>query len=324
MMRRALELARCGLGHVSPNPMVGAVITGPGDQIIGEGYHRQFGGPHAEVNAVRSVRHPELLPQSTIYVTLEPCSHWGKTPPCAKLLVECGFRRVVVGAGDPNPQVCGRGLAMLREAGIEVVSGVLADECRALNASFFTAHTLHRPYVTLKWAQSSDGFMDSDRRAGRPEQFSTPLSAMEVHRLRSLNDAIIVGSGTALADRPRLDCRLWPGRSTRPVVLDRRGRVTADERFLVLDSPTVAEALATLRNQYGVTSVLVEGGSTLLHAFIEADLWDEARVEIAPRILGSRGRVKAPSLPQGCLAGESIIDQNRILHYLDQKAFELK
>lgn len=305
-MRRALELARNGLGQVSPNPMVGAVIVGPGGEIIGEGWHRRFGGPHAEVNAVAAVADRSLLRDATIYVTLEPCSHYGKTPPCAKLLIDCGIPRVVVGAGDPNPKVAGRGIAMLRQAGIEVEEGLLAEESRRLNATFITAHTLGRPFVTLKWAQSADGFMDSDRPDGRPEQFSDALGKMLVHRLRSLHDAILVGSGTALADRPRLDCRLWPGRSPLPVVLDRRGRLSAADLCtarpaLMLDSHSPAEVLSALLRQHGVTSVLVEGGAAVLQSFIDAGLWDVARVETAPRRLGSRGRVPAPRLAADCL-----------------------
>ncbi len=162
MMRRALQLAAAGRGAVAPNPMVGAVITAPDGRIIGQGWHRRFGGPHAEVNAVASVAEADrdLLRQSTIYVTLEPCSHYGKTPPCARLLAECRFARVVVGAGDPNPKVAGRGIAILKDAGIEVTEGVLADQCRSQNREFMFAHTHHRPWVTLKWAQSSNGFLD--------------------------------------------------------------------------------------------------------------------------------------------------------------------
>ncbi|MDE6369794.1 MAG: bifunctional diaminohydroxyphosphoribosylaminopyrimidine deaminase/5-amino-6-(5-phosphoribosylamino)uracil reductase RibD, partial [Muribaculaceae bacterium] len=154
-MRRALELAAHGLGNVSPNPMVGAVIVAPDGKIIGEGYHRRYGEGHAEVNAVVSVANHESLRDATMYVTLEPCSHYGKTPPCAKLIIDQHIPRVVVGAGDPNEKVCGRGIAMLREAGVEVVTGVLAEESRRLNAAFMTAHSCHRPFVTLKWAQSS-------------------------------------------------------------------------------------------------------------------------------------------------------------------------
>lgn len=306
-MRRALELAAHGRGFVSPNPMVGAVITGPDGRIIGEGYHRRFGGPHAEVNAVQSVREADrsLLPQSTIYVTLEPCSHYGKTPPCAKLLCDIGIGRVVVGAPDPNPKVSGRGVSMLREAGIEVVEGVLADESRELNKTFMTAQTLRRPYVLLKWAQSSDGFMDHQRKPGEgAARFSTPLGTAMVHSLRGQYDAIAVGAGTVLADNPRLDVRMVYGRSPRPVVFDRRKLVGDDNALfsplrngihLTADRP-LATQLESLFADYGISSLLVEGGAGLLSEFIASGIWDEARVEVAPDPLGSQGRVPAPAI----------------------------
>jgi diaminohydroxyphosphoribosylaminopyrimidine deaminase/5-amino-6-(5-phosphoribosylamino)uracil reductase len=305
-MRRALALARAGAGHVSPNPMVGAVITAPDGRIIGEGWHRRFGGPHAEVNAVRSVADADraLFPQSTIYVTLEPCSHYGKTPPCAKLLVECGFRRVVVAAGDPNPQVAGRGIAMLRQAGIEVDEGLLADESRSLNAAFHTAHILHRPFITLKWAMSADGFMDCDRAAdGRPAKFSTPLTQTLVHARRAVHDAIAVGARTALADNPRLDTRLFAGPSPRPVVFDHRGIASeapllADPRrtIYISQSTPLEETLRSLYREEGITSLLVEGGASLLNSFIQSGLWDEAYVEVSPHPLASSGRIPAPAI----------------------------
>lgn len=317
-MRRALELAAHGMGNTSPNPMVGAVIVASDGRIIGEGYHRRCGEGHAEVNAVASVADKSLLSDCTMYVTLEPCSHYGKTPPCAKLIIDSGIPRVVVGAADPFKEVAGRGIRMLREAGVEVVEGVLAEESRSLNRRFMTAHEQQRPYVVLKWAQSADGFMDSDRPDGIPAQFSSPLGAMLVHRLRSLYDAILVGSGTAIADNPRLDCRLWPGRSPRPVVLDRRHRIiSADMRMaapLVLDSPTVAEALAEMYRQ-GITSVLVEGGAAVHKAFIDAGLWDEARVEVSPKVLGDHGRVAAPAIPY-LPYKEDTIGGNRVVHYM--------
>lgn len=295
-MRRALQLAANGRGFVSPNPMVGAVIVSPDGKIIGEGWHRAYGGPHAEVQAVASVPDNlrKLFPESTIYVTLEPCSHYGKTPPCAKLLVECNFRRVVVGAGDPNPRVSGRGIAMLREAGIEVTEGVLADECRRINRRFMTAHSLKRPFITLKWAQSADGYIDG--------HFSTPESATEVHALRAVHDAIAVGARTVLTDNPHLDTRLVAGHSPRPVVFDRhriaaKARLLSDSRgtiYIDTDTP-LADTLHSLYTDHGITSLLVEGGASLLETFISANLWDEARIELAPNAI--HGHTKAPILP---------------------------
>lgn len=330
-MRRALELAHHGLGGASPNPMVGAVIVGPDGRIIGEGYHRRCGQGHAEVNAVASVREADLplLHDSTMYVTLEPCSHQGRTPPCARMIIDRGIPRVVVGAGDPFKAVAGRGIAMLRDAGVEVVEHVLEDECRALNARFMTAHEHRRPFVTLKWAQSSDGWLDSSRPHGHAERFSTPLTTTLVHRLRSLHDAIVVGSGTVLADDPRLDCRLWPaGRPPQPVILDRRGRIDVSKLqmpvkpMIISDAQSVKEVLETLYDA-GMTSVLVEGGASVLQSFIDAAMWDVARVETAPRHLGDSGRHHAPRLRLNPINSHSV-DGNIIDIYSNNSLFSVK
>ncbi|MBO4801731.1 MAG: bifunctional diaminohydroxyphosphoribosylaminopyrimidine deaminase/5-amino-6-(5-phosphoribosylamino)uracil reductase RibD [Bacteroidaceae bacterium] len=274
-MSRCLQLAKHGEFTTAPNPMVGAVIVHQG-RIVGEGWHRLYGGPHAEVNAVRSVR-PEdehLLPESTIYVSLEPCSHWGKTPPCAELLVEKGFRRVVVGCLDPNEKVSGRGIRRLQEAGAEVVVGVLEKECRWLNRKFITFHTLHRPYITLKWAESADGFIDRRRQSaadGPAVRFSTPWTQMLVHRLRANHEAILVGHRTWELDQPSLTTRFWPGKNPKRIVLSR------------------GESLIP-----PVQSLLVEGGAQTLQAYIDADLWDEAYIERSTLLL--KDGVKAPEM----------------------------
>lgn len=305
-MRRALDLARLGAGHASPNPMVGAVIVADG-RVIGEGWHRRCGQAHAEVNAVNSVadvdRH--LLPLSTIYVTLEPCAHYGKTPPCAKLLIDTGIPRVVVGCADPFAKVAGRGIAMLREAGAEVEVGVLEDECEDLNVRFMTAHSSGRPWVCLKWAQTSDGFIGAFDAEGRPVPVavSNPLTRMSAHRDRSRVDAVLVGTGTVVADNPRLDVRFWPGDSPRPVTFDRRGRLpkesllASNPRSIVLPDIPLAEALALLKRDYGITSLLVEGGAQMLQSFISQGLYDEVRREVGVSSIG-RG-VSAPALPEG-------------------------
>ncbi len=296
MMHRALQLARLGAGHVSPNPMVGAVITAADGRIIGEGWHRRYGSGHAEVNAVASVSETDrhLLPESTIYVTLEPCSHYGKTPPCAKLLIDNHLRRVVIGASDPNPLVSGRGVRMLREAGIEVTEGVLADECRALNSRFMTAQILGRPHITLKWAQSADGYMAATDNDGKPYpvQFSTPVTALDVHRLRAVSDAIMVGTETLLADNPSLNTRLWPGSSPRPVLFKSERLphyATVMQRNPILLDPNrpLEDNMHSLWTDYGISSLIVEGGPTLLRSFIEAGLYDRIRVETSDKILGS-------------------------------------
>ena len=329
-MRRALQLARCGRQGASPNPMVGAVIVDSAGLIIGEGFHRLCGGPHAEVNAVRSVYDtygavaPEMLHEATIYVTLEPCAHYGKTPPCAKLLIDEEVRRVVVGCVDPFAKVAGRGIAMLREAGIEVVTGVLEDECKALNRRFFTAHTERRPYITLKWAQSVDGYIDRNRGPEEPAQkFSTASGSVMVHRLRSLHDAIAAGSGTFIADRPKMDCRLWPGgRNPVRVAFDRRSRLPADAADVVLSDPDLKQALSLLYSR-GITSVLVEGGRTIIEAFLKAGLWDSIRVEVSPDKMSEQGGVKAPAIPSVTPDGGPLIPtmierigRNTIYHYV--------
>ncbi len=288
-MKRALQLAAYGAGHVSPNPMVGAVIVSDDGRIIGEGWHRKYGGPHAEVNAVASVAESDkhLLPQSTIYVTLEPCSHYGKTPPCALLLRQTGFRRVVTGCGDPNPKVAGRGIAMLREAGIEVTENCLYEECRDINVRFFTAQTLKRPWILLKWAEDEYGRMASTD--GCPLQISSPVTATMMHAERALCDVIMVGTNTLLSDNPSLTTRLWPGNSPRPVIFDSprlndrdiRANLKVFDRQPILLDPglPLAENMHLLFDKYGITSIMVEGGRKLIDSFIAANLYDRIRVE---------------------------------------------
>lgn len=305
-MRRALQLARLGAGHTSPNPMVGAVIVGPDGRIIGEGWHRKCGEAHAEVNAVASVADPALLRDSTIYVTLEPCSHYGKTPPCANMLIERGIPRVVVGCLDPFVKVAGRGVKLLQEAGVEVVVGILEQECRALNKRFMTAHTNGRPWVQLKCAQTADGFIALPPEAGEnPLHMSTPVTMRLMHRQRALCDAIVVGASTARIDNPSLTTRYWPGRSPLRVILSRHLSIPDDLNLLNDGLPTIvyngvknetvgpveyvkmdtADPRCWLVDLYrrGVTSVMVEGGTQVLQGLIDAAIWDEARIETSPR-----------------------------------------
>lgn len=286
-MNRALGLASNGELHASPNPMVGAVIVAPDGRIIGEGWHRRCGEGHAEVNAVASVSEADrpLLRRSTMFVTLEPCSHYGKTPPCAKLILDTGIPRIEVATVDPFARVSGRGIAMLREGGVDVRVGLLGDESRRLNRRFFGAHTRRRPWVTLKWAQSADGFIDGrDSESDSPAAISTPLTRAAVHRERALNQAIIVGAGTVIADNPSLTVRDYAGDSPRRFVLDRRGRICERQGWTILSDPTPEATLSRLYSDFGIISVLIEGGATLLNSFMEAALWDEARIEIAPRL----------------------------------------
>ncbi len=319
-MARALQLARNGLGHVSPNPMVGAVIVRNG-VVIGEGWHRCFGEGHAEVNAVASVRDKSLLRDATMYVTLEPCSHFGKTPPCADLIIGCGIPRVVVATTDPFEKVSGQGVEKLRQAGVEVYVGLMEREARALNKTFFYAHTHGRPYVVLKWAQSADGYIDVERPTGvAAARFSTPATTLMVQRLRACVDAIAVGSGTVIRDNPSLEVHTIEGRSPMKVVFDRRGRVNGD--WALFDTEvsviTIAEDSlgAALESLYarGVTSLLVEGGKRLLDGFMAEGLWQECRVEVSPVELGQRGRCRM-MLPEGHMVSTEQFDGNTVLSF---------
>lgn len=328
-MHRALGLAARGLGGASPNPMVGCVIVSADGRTIGEGWHRVCGEGHAEVNALASVKDADrpLLADATAYVTLEPCSHWGRTPPCALKLIDTGIGHVVVGVTDPFPQVSGRGIAMLREAGVEVVTGVCHDECMALNAIFMSAHTRQRSFVTLKWAQSADGYMDVRRTEPTQQayRFSGPTGQYLVHRLRGIHDAVLVGHGTVVADNPRLDNRLWPQarRQPQPVVLTRAHELPVDaalsQREPLLVDGSLPEVLKQLYDK-GITSILVEGGAHVLGEFIAQGLWDAARVETAPVLLGQQGAAVAPHLDAEPIA-ERCIDGNTVRWYANNPLF---
>ena len=314
---RCIQLAKNGLCNAAPNPMVGAVIV-HNDTIIGEGYHIRCGEAHAEVNAVRSVKDKSLLKESTIYVSLEPCSHHGKTPPCADLIINKGIPRVVVGCQDPFSLVAGRGIAKLREAGIEVKVGVLEEECRQLIRRFVTFNTLRRPFITLKWAESADGFIDLHRTEGHPYIFSSPLSSMLVHKRRAEHSAILVGRRTALLDNPSLTTRNWFGKNPVRMVIDKD--LTLPKHLELFDGsvrtlvftqredtsnrpnvehirldfkidilPQIMEVLYKEKLQ----SLMVEGGSILLQSFIDAGCWDEAYIEQSDAHL--KDGVKAPS-----------------------------
>ena len=297
-MQRCIQLARCGEAGAAPNPMVGAVVVCDG-RIIGEGYHRRCGGPHAEVNAISSVKEKHLLSRSTIYVSLEPCAHYGKTPPCADLIVRSGIPRVVIGCTDPFAKVNGLGIKKLKEAGCEVIIGVLEDECRELNRRFFTFHQKHRPWITLKWAQSKDYYISG----AQPLLLSNTLTQTLVHRLRARRAAILVGTRTALIDNPTLTTRCWPGPNPLRLTIDRHSILPSSLHLMDRSTPTIVythesieEILTDLYNR-GIQSLLVEGGARLLQSFIDAGLWDEARIETAPVSLHEG--VKAPILPDG-------------------------
>ncbi|MDR1723176.1 MAG: bifunctional diaminohydroxyphosphoribosylaminopyrimidine deaminase/5-amino-6-(5-phosphoribosylamino)uracil reductase RibD [Tannerella sp.] len=291
-MARCLDIAAGGIGFTAPNPMVGAVIVGSDGAIIGEGFHRCFGEAHAEVNAIRSVKDEKMLKNSTMYVNLEPCSHYGKTPPCVELIIAKAIPRVVIACRDPFPEVAGRGIKMLHDAGIDVVMGVMEDEARTLNRYFITAHEKRRPYVILKWAQSEDGFIDNVRIDDKmpPVMLSTPLTRMMVHRLRSEVQAIMVGTNTAILDNPSLTVRHWPGKSPLRVIIDRNRRIPQDHKIFTDKNDTLVfgdksddpDKIMSELYKRDIHSLLVEGGSQLHRSFIEKSLWDEIIVETAP------------------------------------------
>jgi diaminohydroxyphosphoribosylaminopyrimidine deaminase/5-amino-6-(5-phosphoribosylamino)uracil reductase len=272
------------------------------------------------VNAIRSVRDESLLKDSTIYVSLEPCSHYGKTPPCADLIIEKQIPRVVVGCQDPFAKVNGQGIRKLRDAGIEVEVGVLEKECLELNRRFITFHRLHHPFVTLKWAQSEDGFMDAERgESEKPVQFSTTFTQTLVHQLRAMHQAIMVGTKTVLMDNPTLTTRLWEGPNPLRVTIDRYGVLPESVHLkdgkvptVIYDTGNLREILSDLYKR-GVQSLMVEGGGRLLQHFIDEGLWDEARVEIAPFCL-DRG-VSAPRMKEVNLKAELLVDGRKILNY---------
>ena len=287
-MRRCLQLAANGIQGARPNPMVGAVIV-VDDRIIGEGYHVRCGEAHAEVNAFASVR-PEdepLLSRSTLYVSLEPCAHYGKTPPCAELIIRKGVPRVVIGTTDPFAQVRGRGIQMLRQAGIEVTLGILEPECQWLNRRFFTYHSKHRPYIILKWAQTANGFLDDHFKS---LTISNEQTQMLSHQLRAEEDAILVGHTTQDRDHPRLDVRHWHGPNPKRIVLTRQR--------------PLPQLIGDLYQQ-GIQSLIVEGGLQTHEAFIANGLWDEIRVETAPMTVADGTR--APQLP----AEVSLLDRRQ-------------
>ncbi len=305
-MRRCIQLAANGIQGARPNPMVGAVIVAPltshhsplTSRIIGEGYHVRCGEGHAEVNAFASVRSEDeaLLKDATIYVSLEPCSHYGKTPPCAELIIKKGVKRVVVGTIDPFAEVQGRGIKKLREAGIEVTVGVLEEECQWLNHRFFTFHREHRPYIILKWAQTANGYIDDN---GKALLISNEQTQMLSHQLRAEEDAILVGHTTDIREHPQLTVRHWHGPDPKRIVL------THDRPL-----PQLMDDLY----QHGIQSLIVEGGRQTHESFIEVGLWDEIRVETAP--ITVTGGTPAPKLPaEVSLMSKKDYDGNSITSY---------
>ena len=343
-MNKCLELARLGEYYVAPNPMVGAVLVQDRPMgwqtavladrcaerpplaerlIVGEGWHKEFGGPHAEVNCFQNAEERGItdFKDCTLFVSLEPCSHYGKTPPCTKLIIEKGVKKVVVGTLDPNPLVAGKGVEQLRQNGIEVVVGVMEAECRELNKRFFCLHEQHRPYVILKWAQTEDGYID--RCAEGPLVISTPVTKQLVHKMRAENMAIMVGTNTVIKDNPKLNVTRWVGRNPIRVTVDRKGKIDPSQPSIkgkelhILDDtaptivyrertdwPYIVDDLA----KRGIHSIMVEGGTTLLNHILSTGIYDEIHIEVADFAIGEGVTAPKIALPKDY----ELIDNHRL------------
>jgi len=354
-MARCLELALNGQGNVAPNPMVGALIV-HNDRIIGEGYHVKYGDSHAEINAINSVMDKSLLKQSTLYLSLEPCSHYGKTPPCTDTIVAMGIPRVVVATIDVNPKVMGRGVDILRKAGIEVTLGVLEDEARDLNRRFFTYQTKKRPYIILKWAQTIDGFIDAVRNPSdpiAPVWITNELSRSLVHRWRSEEQAILIGTKTVEKDNPKLNVRDWSGRTPTRVIIDRKLRLPIESNVFDGCIPTLLfignNATASVRKPQfaaipnleiisidfargmefqllkelydrNINSVMIEGGAIIITSFVQKNLWDEARVFVGNKFFYDG--VKAPVFARDLYSYDELGD-SKLFTYRNKDVVEL-
>ena len=339
-MRRCLELAAKAEGLTYPNPMVGAVVVYRG-KIIGEGYHLKAGEPHAEVNAINSVPDKSMLKDSTLYVSLEPCSHFGRTPPCADFIISHSIPRVVVGATDSSDKVAGQGLSRLRQAGCEVIAGVLEEECRRLNRRFFTFHEKKRPYITLKWAQSADGYLDilrSENHMIEPTWITGKPERSLVHRWRTEEESILVGAGTVRADNPKLNVRDWKGRNPLRLILSSSGTIDRESSLLTDGGKTIVftnnrdidfsgaskiqlddkmpacRQIVEFLYDSGIQSLLIEGGAQILDHFISNGLWDEARIFSGEKYF--EGGVPAPVL-NGKLFSKTVFSSSMLEIYLN-------
>jgi len=325
-MLRCIQLAKNGLGTTYPNPLVGCVIV-HNNKIIGEGWHKQAGNPHAEVNAINSVTNESLLKEATIYVSLEPCSHFGKTPPCANLIIEKGIKNVVIGSLDPNPKVAGKGIQLLKDAGCTVIERVLEDRCNQLNKRFFMFHIKKRPYIILKWAETNDGFIAPlQKTEKKPVWITNKISRQIVHKWRAEEQAILVGTNTVIQDNPSLTTRDWEGGSPIRIVIDKNLRIPKDasvlnksiKTIIITENDAVNEdnliyeiinfsnditsQICAIIYRYKIQSLIIEGGAKTLQTFIDAKLWDEARIFIGANVF--KEGTKAPSL-KGKLISET-------------------
>lgn len=332
-MRRCLELASQGLGKVAPNPMVGSVLVHK-HSIIGEGFHQSFGEAHAEPIAINRVTNEKLLKNSTLYVNLEPCSHYGKTPPCANLIIEKNIPEVIIGITDPNELVSGNGIRMLRENGVSVITGILENECKTLNRRYFTWHLKKRPYIILKWARSADGFIDMERPPGTPvgpNWITSQIGRTLVHKWRAEEQAILIGTTTVLKDNPRLNVRDWSGKNPLRVIIDRSLKIGSNHKILSDSEPalvitekkrddkgktkyvqiifdnTAELQILELLYMNNIQSLIIEGGAFTLSRFIEKGLWDEARIFTGSNLF--RKGVKSPAI-RGKSIKSHILDNN--------------
>lgn len=336
-MQRCIDLAYLGQGYVSPNPMVGCVIVKNG-LIIGEGYHAEFGGKHAEIVAIESVENPDEIENSTVYISLEPCVHTGKTPPCITALISRKIKKAVIGSRDNNPLVGGRGIEALKRAGIEVEEHILSEECHILNKRFFTFHEKRRPYVILKWAQTSDGYLDKSRNAGEKgiNWISSPQSKVLVHKWRSEEQSLLVGRNTILNDNPSLTVREISGKNPIRIIIDSQMQLSKDVNIFSKDAPTIIFNRITnkktdevewikiqetstkfiLEELYkrNILSVLVEGGSRTLQYFLIDNVWDEARVIVGDVRFGEG--IKAPIINKVPIRAHQFSAHDMIYYYL--------
>jgi len=324
-IKRCLQIAKNGLGTTRPNPMVGAVIV-YNDHIIGEGFTSEYGCNHAEVNAINSVKDKMLLSKSTIYVTLEPCSHYGKTPPCSDLIISHHIPNVVIGCVDDNPEVAGKGIAKLKASGCNVTVGVLENECKIHHKRFFTFHNKKRPYIILKWAETADGFIAPIQKdEKKPVWITNTYSRQLVHKWRAEEQAILVGTNTVTEDNPSLTVRDWSGKNPIRVVLDKDLKLSSDYNIFNEDAKTIritnktidfdkpiATQIAKLLHQQSINSVIIEGGATTLQTFIDEHLWDEARIFIGNSEF--KNGTKAPKLKGQTIQEHHILkDQLKIM-----------
>ncbi len=340
-MQRCIDLAKNGLGTTYPNPLVGSVLV-YNQSIIGEGWHYKAGEPHAEVNAINSVANKELLKDATIYVSLEPCSHFGKTPPCADLIIETGIKTVVIGSTDPNPRVAGTGIKKLIEAGCAVTIGVLEDECINLNKRFFTFHNKKRPYVILKWAQTKDGFIapaetsptSKNITEQKPVWITSRYSRQRTHKLRAEEQAILVGTNTVLKDNPSLTTRDWKGSSPTRIIIDRSLKIPLEASVLDGKIPTIiitekqkeasenkcyevidfhkniVQQICSVLHKHNLQSVIIEGGAMTINTFITENLWDEAYIFTGNSIF--KNGLKAPSFSEEKMTEITLLSEENL------------